>query len=190
METNKNSLIFKKLNGDGLLKTSGFALDLGFGEGKEVFGLASIGFEIDCVEISDLAIKNLEERIKDNNEYKINIYNISIENFEIKEGKYDCIIASNSLPFLDSKEKVKNVVTNISKGLKKDGCFYLTFFGNKDEWKNKERMNFFDYEEIRSFLDSLEIKFYHSVIEEGYGKTMKGELKYWNIFKFIYTKNS
>ncbi len=58
----------------------------------------------------------------------------------------------------------------------------------KDEWINKENMSFFEYKEIRDILDSLNIKFYHNTIEEGYGKTMKGDVKYWNVFKFIYIK--
>lgn len=187
----KPSIIFKKLNGDGLLKKNGHALDLGFGPGAEVINLAGIGLTVDAVDSNSQTIATLQNELK-TEEYKnleVNFHNQKIEEFEIEKEKYDCIIASNSLPFIESKEKIISVIKNIVSGLRKDGCMYITIFGIKDEWINKKTMSFFEYKDIKNLLDSLDIKFYHSTIEEGYGKTMQGDSKYWNIFKFIYIKN-
>ena len=92
------------------------------------------------------------------------------------------------LPFIESKEKVKEIIKNIVSGLKSDGCFYITLFGIKDAWIDKKNMSFWEYDEIKNILDSLDVNFYHNTIEEGYGRTMKGDIKYWNVFKFIYIK--
>lgn len=156
----------------------------------DVLNLANLGFEMDAVDIDAVTLENLKKEItKDEyKNYKINTFNQKIQDFDIDKEKYDCIIASNSLPFIDSKEKVVEIIKNIALGLKKDGCIYITIFGKKDAWVNKENMSFFEYNEIKNVLDSLDMSFYHSTIEEGYGKTMKGDLKYWNIFKFIYIK--
>lgn len=185
----KPSIILKKLNGDGLINTQGRGLDLGFGAGNEVLNMAMLGLIVDAVDSNEETIKSLKNSVDNEYESRINLIQEKIENFKIEDDKYDCIIASNSLPFIRSKDLVKDIVSNIVKGLKTGGCFYLTFFGNKDAWSEKENMSFFEYDEIKSYLDSLDIKFYHSTIEEGFGKTMKGDLKYWNIFKFIYIKN-
>lgn len=186
----KPSLIFKKINGDGLIKNEGHMLDLGFGPGNEVINFANIGFGVDAVDSNIQTIDSLKNELENNKfgELKINLINEKIENFRIQKEKYDCIIASNSLPFILEKEKVIEVIRNIVDGLKLGGCMYITIFGTKDAWVTKESMTFFDYAEIKKIIDSLGVDFYHSTIEEGYGKTMKGDLKYWNIFRFIYIK--
>ncbi|HEY4509169.1 MAG TPA: methyltransferase domain-containing protein [Candidatus Paceibacterota bacterium] len=187
----KPSIIFKKLVSDGLLKSKGKALDLGFGSGTEVINLANIGFEVDAVDSNPQVIINLQDELKadEYKDFSINLHNQKIEDFKIENEKYDCVIASNSLPFIIPKEKVIEIIKNIVPGLKKDGCMYITVFGVKDGWIDKQNMCFFEYKEIKDLLDSLGVKFYHSTIEEGYGKTMKGNVKYWNVFKFIYIKN-
>jgi|SRR3989344_5374218 len=181
----------KKLYNDGLIKNGGHALDLGCGKGMDVLSLANLDFEVDAVDVDATALDNLKSELA-KDEYKdskVNIVNQKIEDFKVKEGVYDCIIAINSLPFIDSKEKVIEIIKNIVLGLKEDGCMYITLFGKKDAWTDKENMSFFEYGEIKNVLDSLgDVSFYHSTIEEGYGKTIKGDIKYWNIFRFIYIK--
>lgn len=185
------SLIIKKLYGDGLLKNIGYALDLGCGKSTNVLSLASLGFEVDAVDFNNEIVNALADELKkeENKSLKINLFNQKIQEFDIKKEKYDCIIANNSLPLIDSKEKVFEIIKNVVNGLKKDGCLYLTLFGTKDEWVTKKDMSFFEYDEIKNRLDSLDIKFYHSNIEEGFGKTNAGNIKYWHVFRFIYIKN-
>ena len=184
------SIIVKKLYRDELIGNTGYALDLGFGKSQDALELAGHGFILDTVDSDEQVVKTLgDECSKDaNKNLKINIYHQKIEDFEIKKEKYDCIIASNSLPFIESKEKVKEIIKNIVSGLKSDGCFYITLFGIKDAWIDKKNMSFWEYDEIKNILDSLDVNFYHNTIEEGYGRTMKGDIKYWNVFKFIYIK--
>ncbi len=180
------SIIIKKLNGDGLLENKSAALDLGFGKGKDALSLSELGLKVDAVSINPNEITELE-KVASNK--KIKVVLSDIVNFQINNESYDCIIASNSLPFISSKEKVKEVVINIISGLKKGGCMYVTFFGTKDAWSNKDNMSFFEFDEIKNFIETFDVKFYHSTKEEGFGQTMKGEIKYWEIFKFIYIKN-
>ena len=72
----------------------------------------------------------------------------------------------------------------------RNGFAYVTVFGRKDSWSDRAQMTFWDYQEIVSLLESCGGNVYHSVIEEGFGRTINGEIKYWNVFKFIYTKDS
>jgi len=185
-----HSFVVKKLNGDGLIKINSNSLDLGFGKGSDVLSMAELGFEVDAVNNNAIEIENFksELNIPINLNYKINIIDNNIENFVIEKNKYNCIIASNSLPFIASKDKVLEIIKNIAEGLTEQGCFYITIFGEKDEWRENKNMSFFTFDEIKSFLDSLNLNFYHNTIEEGYAQTMKGDIKYWNIFKFIYIK--
>lgn len=181
----------KFLTNRGILDvvTSGNILDLGCGKGLDVIQFAKKGsFVIDAVDHDSASIDFLNEKIKSESISNIHTHLKSIEDFKIESEKYSIIIASNSLPFISSKEKVVEIIGNISKGLKQDGFAYITLFGLNDDWKNKKNMSFFSLEEATKIFDDLGLKKYFISTEEGYGKTMKGDVKFWNVHKFIYQK--
>lgn len=175
----------KKIELEGILQKDGRVLDLGCGAGKDSMYFSSLGFEVDAV---DRDISKIKEGISEEDN-KINIIEHDIENFEIQESAYSLIIAANSLPFLPSKDVIKDVLLRCVKGLNNSGVLYITLFGNKDEWRGvKDKINFYSENEALELIESLNVTKYYQSLEEGKGRTMDGSIKYWNIFRFILTK--
>ena len=84
-------------------------LDLGCGVGRNCIAIAqhfkTIPCKIDCVDILNLAIEKLYDNAKELGvASSINGIVDTIENFPIKENKYDLIIAVSALEHIDSEQ--------------------------------------------------------------------------------------
>jgi uncharacterized UPF0146 family protein len=153
-----------------LLK-GGRALDLGAGDLKFSSKFQEFGYSLDAVDIKDIvAIPG------------VNIFKQDMMTFDIKN--YDLILARNSLPFTDAKAMIKK----IAGGLNKNGVAFFTLFGLKDDWKERPDINFIDYQEAIDFIQACGLSIYRRSTEEGYGPTMKGDIKYWHMHSFLCTK--
>ncbi len=176
----------KELEDKGLLTGEGFALDLGCGEGRDSFYLVQKGYKVTSVDYNKESIEILKENTEKLPEH---IIISDITEFDIPESKYAFIIANNVLPFINDKNKVKEVILHMVKGLAHEGKIYFTLFGNYDEWSNnKSSMSFWTYDETHNLLEDLGLKIINRTTEERYGPTMKGTIKYWHIHKFLYEK--
>ncbi|MBX4209461.1 class I SAM-dependent methyltransferase [Candidatus Parcubacteria bacterium] len=180
----------KFLKNRGIFDTlsSGHVLELGCGKGADAVDLAGRGFIVDAIDKDPSNISFLESTIREKGIKNIHPVTDLIEDFKPAESKYSLIIANNSLPFISSKEKVVKVITDLSKSLAEGGFLYFTLFGPDDEWSKNADMSFFTQEEGLKLLDGLGLKRYFISTEEGYGKTIKGPIKFWQIHKFLYRK--
>ncbi len=156
----------------GLLKEGGFALDLGCGDGSDSDALKALGYEVTPVDIGS-PYPSIKEDIR---------------RYRIDPDRYDVIICNNVLPFISDKEDVKKALANIFQGLNDHGVAFLTFFGPKDDWAQRPTMSFFDFAEITGYLRSFGLFILESSTTEGYGKTMKGNIKYCHIHRFLCSK--
>ncbi len=169
----------------GLLDGKGHALDIGFGNGNDTLFLATHGYKVDAIEPYSFKVRELQEKIRN---LPINIIKSDIQDFVIKKDIYSVIIANNILPFISDKSKVEELINSLVQSLISGGKIYITLFGPKDDWYGKQNMSFFEFEEALAIFEELNLKAYHVCTEEGYGKTMKGDMKFWNIHKFLYLK--
>ncbi len=183
LDQDRRSFFIRKLESEKLLPENKHVLDLGPGLGDDIAFLANRGYEVDCVDKNPDVIANIQSK-----NLKINCVIQDLAHFKIEKEKYGLIIASNSLPFLPEKEKVDTVIQRMIDGLSKKGVMYLTLFGMHDEWQGKRIMSFFTEQEALGILAKSRVKIYWKNIEEGYGRTMNGSIKYWHIFKFICIK--
>lgn len=171
---------FKKLN---LISPPGEALDLGCGAGEDAVALAEMGFNVTAVD------RNTEEISNRKGSLPISVITSDIMDFNIENGKYNIIIANNVLSFLDSKDKVYEIIKAISSGLLHGGIMYITIFGPKDAWaKEDKKMTFISYDEATAFLESLGLTSIHRLTEEGLGPVRPAGIKYWHIHRFLYKK--
>lgn len=171
-----NKYIFEIENKD-LLKGEGFALDLGCGNGRDSKYLTDKGYKVTSVDI------------KSQNGFSHVVGDIA--DFEIEKGKYSLIVANNVLPFVGNYLQILTILRGAIDGLTPEGVLYFSLFGDEDEWNGKPNIAFFSESRIKTLKASLAFRGIHifsESIEKGFGKTMKGDLKYWHIYRFICTK--
>lgn len=176
---------------EGLLTAPGRSLDLGFGDGSDVIAMAKCGLVVDAVESDREKALALRSLLGDRDD-RVSIFETSIEDFHIEPGRYVLIVSNNVLPFLGSHVDAAQMIQKIIEGLAPCGCAYFTVFGNRDEWSSRSSaMNFWTYDDLIRLLKSFQRGYvYYSTIEEGYAKTMKGDIKYWNVFRITFINDS
>lgn len=154
---NEPSEIVKKFS---LLAPKGKALDIACGLGRNAKYLAKLGFEVDAVDISDVAINNLK------NIKNINPILADLDYYQIPENKYSLIININYLN--------RNLFPQIKEALIKGGVLiFETFTLNEDNLleqpKNKNyllRKN----ELLKSFSDMYVIFYEEKTITKPNGE--------------------
>lgn len=117
----------------------GKVLDLGIGEGRNALFLAKMGYEVEGIDISETAIERCAKRAKDAN-LRVNARVEDLRRLDIPPSKYSLIIAAWVFQFL-RKSEVKEVITKIKNGLRKDGLVYIGTFSLDDPGYKKAKQN-------------------------------------------------
>lgn len=149
------------------LVTGERALDLACGMGRNAKFLASLGFKVDALDISPLAIESLQD----------------IENIEPKEVDFDSyILSENSYDLIVCTYFLKReLFPQIEKALKEDGIFiFETFMHHSDNTKVPSNKTFLlnEGELEATFDDRYEIFHLREFMEEGLcgEKSMKASM--------------
>lgn len=152
-----------------ILKSSSInVLDIGFGTGTLGVKLYEKGCNIYGQDFSGKMVKLAKNKMPNSKLYKGDISKGLVK--ELKENKYDSIVATYSLHHLDDKEKVK-FIKELIWVLNKDGVIYIgdvAFEKREDLEKCKEQCGehwdneevYFVYEEIKNFFHNIEFKKY------------------------------
>lgn len=116
-------------------------LDLGCGVGRNCIAIAqsfkNIPCKIDCVDILNLAIEKLYDNAKELGvASSINGIVETIENYHIKENKYDLIIAISALEHIDSEQSFLTKLYEIKNGVHSNGIICLVI--NSDIVENEK----------------------------------------------------
>ena len=135
------------------------ALEIACGSGRNSIYLSNNGFEIDALDISDIAIKSIKEK----NIKNINAKQIDLEGFTPEENSYDLIVQTN---YLD-----REIIPNLSKALRKNGILLIeTYMEHEENEKLPSNPLFLlKQDELKSFFDdSFEIVDYDEFFNEKY----------------------
>lgn len=89
---------------------SGFVLDIGAGEGADAIRLASLGFEVDAVEMSSVGATKIRQ-LSTKMGLSVNVICIDIENF-IPSKQYNIIMCNGVLHYIQNKEKIVKMMKN------------------------------------------------------------------------------
>jgi SAM-dependent methyltransferase len=138
----------------------GDALDLASGGGRHSIFLESLGFMVDAIDISDIAIDYLKS-LKNKN---INAILCDLDKFEFTKN-YDLIVKIN---FLD-----KTLINRAKKALKVGGVFIIeSYLQDKNNQKKHSNDDFLlKKDELKSFFkNDFEILDYQEFWNEGYEK--------------------
>ena len=140
------------------------ALDLACGAGRNAIFLAESGFDVDALDIAEIAVEALNTEAKKKNLLsKINTYQVDLDTYKIKENIYDIIVMAN---FLD-----RTVIDSAKNALKKDGILFVeTYMLSDDNEKTQSNAdNLLKSQELKNLLDdSWEILYYDEFENEDY----------------------
>lgn len=158
------------------------AIDLGSGALNDSKYLLEQGFKHVAALDKEPVAKEIAEKLpKEKFTYIISDF----ETYSFPVNKFDLVNAQYALPFI-KPEVFENVFHNIVASIKADGILVGQLFGNRDEWKNKENMNFHTLEEAKGMFLDLEILYFEE--EEKEKPTAAGIMKHWHVFHFIARK--
>lgn len=137
----------------------GKALDIACGEGRNAIYLARHGFEVDAIDISEVAINRGREAAGD---LRINFVAADLEGFKIPANTYDLIINFNYLQ--------RSLISEIKKGLKVGGyLIFETYTLEQQKFGPPRNPDFLlgPNELLRLFNDFHIIYYREGVVDEG-----------------------
>ncbi|MBD7985744.1 class I SAM-dependent methyltransferase [Sporosarcina sp. Sa2YVA2] len=106
--------------------TSGKALELGCGPGRNAIYFAEKGYAVDAVDLSEQSLRWAIERAKERN-LKINFIHNNIFDIQFKEGAYDVIYDSGCFHHIAPHRRM-SYIQLVQKALKPGGYFAITCF--------------------------------------------------------------
>ncbi|MEK7850473.1 MAG: class I SAM-dependent methyltransferase [Deltaproteobacteria bacterium] len=139
----------------------GRALDIACGEGRNAVYLARQGYQVDAIDISEVAIKNARMTAKG---LDINFIVADLENFSIPEDTYDLIINFYYLQ--------RSLLPKIKKGLKKNGLvLFETYTIEHQAFGHPKNPEFLlKPNELLTLFNDLHIVYYREGVIEVDGK--------------------
>ena len=132
------------------------ALDIACGMGRNTKFLATIGFEVDALDISPVAIENLQ------NIPNIHAIEVDFDTYRLKENSYDLIVCTYFLK--------RELFPHIYKALKENGIFiFETFMHHADNTKVPSNKSFLlNKGELEATFDkNYEIMHLREFMDEG-----------------------
>lgn len=138
------------------------ALDLACGAGRNTLFLAEKGFRVDAVDISEVALDALRERVSG---LDVRIIEADLESFVPEKDRYDLIVKTN---YLD-----RALIERAKTGLVPGGIFVVeTYMEDSANEKQDSNPDFLlrkgELQEI--FAEGFEIMLYETFWNEGYEK--------------------
>ena len=114
-------------------KEKGFRkfLDLGCGRGRHSIQFAKGGFDVNSVDLSDVAVNGLNEWAE-KEDLNISAVTGDMMHLPFEDDSFDCLLAYHVISHTDSKGIIK-VISEIKRVLKAGGEFFITFC-SKNAW--------------------------------------------------------
>jgi tellurite methyltransferase len=168
--------------GNGGTVPTGFAVDLGCGEGRDTVELLRRGWQVLAVDGEQKAFDRLLERSLDRDLLQTQL--MRLENLSLPPA-IDLINASFCLPFCppaDFPNLWETIVTSLNPG----GIFCGQLFGDRDSWAVYPDRTHHTRDRVEALLQPFKIEL---LDEEAHpGVTAIGEEKYWHIFHIVARK--
>jgi len=148
-------------NNTKLLNGKGKALDIAAGEGRNSVFAASLGYEVICIDISEIALAKAKILAKEHN-LDITILSIDLDNISFPENEYDLVICFN---FLERK-----LFPEIKKTLKSNGILvYETFTIDYLKYSTFKKQWVLEQNELLKAFEDFRILRYQEVDEDPNG---------------------
>lgn len=135
------------------------SLDVASGTGRNSIYLASEGFDVDAIDISQVALNELSKKGFENITCKL----VDLDDYELSTNTYDLIVMSN---FLD-----RDLIPKLSVAVKINGILFIeTYMEDKENEKTPSNPDFLlKKDELKSFFnEEFEIIEYDEFFNENY----------------------
>ena len=162
---------------------SGFAVDLGCGDGRDTVELLRRGWQVLAIDGEPEAIARLHDRFQHNQHNLLT----RIDCFETLTlpVSVDLINASFCLPFCPP-EHFSTLWQTMVRSLRQGGRFCGQLIGELDSWSTYPNVNYHTRHQIDTLLEPFNVEL---LTEESHpGKTAVGEEKYWHLFHIVAQK--
>ena len=141
----------------GLLSGKGKALDIAAGEGRNSVFAASLGYEVVCMDISEVALSKAHT-LASEKDVKITTLSADLDNSSLPENEYDLVLCFN---FLE-----RNLFPEIQNTLKAGGIlFYETFTVDYLKYSGFKRQWVLEHNELLKAFEGFRILRYREVDE-------------------------
>ena len=102
-------------------------LDIGFGDGRDLYLFCELGFDVFGIEVSKKVVAHTKKKFKELG-FKVNLFEGYNENTGFKKNKFDYVYSSAGLMYLkNDKSSIKKTLKHVNGILKSGGYFFGTF---------------------------------------------------------------
>ncbi|MBD0330024.1 MAG: class I SAM-dependent methyltransferase [Thermoleophilia bacterium] len=158
-------------------RRTGFAVDLGCGDGRDAAELARRGWRVLAIDAEEEAIERLRARPG------LEAVETLVARFEEATWpRADLVNAGFSLAFC-APEHFGEVWRRIVESLRPAGRFSGQLFGDRDGWAGDAEMTFVTRSEAESLFAGFELERFDEVDEDGHLVT--GAPKHWHVFHVV-----
>jgi tellurite methyltransferase len=144
------------------------ALDIGAGQGRDTLFLLELGFNVESIDTSRVAIEKLNEI---NNSVLV-ASQIALEDYAFRQNKYDLINAINVFQFVE-KSKLAEIIPKLRNGLKSGGVVVIAAFTESDptfiDFSKPRYKTYFANNELQKNFKDFDIKLYKEMLIDDSG---------------------
>jgi SAM-dependent methyltransferase len=167
---------------ESLINYTGFAVDLGCGDGRDTVELLRRGWRVLAIDGEPQAFDRLLDQSVPQAQLETQL--IKFETLTLP-ASVDLINASYCLPFCPP-ENFPTLWQTIVTSLKTGGRFCGQLFGDRDSWAAFPGRSHQTRSQVEALLNSFEVEWLEE--EEHPGVTAIGEEKHWHIFHIVVRK--
>jgi len=163
--------------------SSGFAVDLAAGEGRDTLELLARGWRVLATDAEPAAFAHLRPRVPD---ALLDSLRTSVVRFEDTElPPCDLVNASFALPFCEPRH-LPALWERIVTAIRPRGRFAGQFFGDRDSWASRADRTHHTQDEVMALLSGFDIEMMR--VEERDDAPELREPKHWHLFHVVARK--
>ena len=164
-------------------KTTGQAIDLGCGSGRDSKEILRNGWNLYAVDQCEEALEVLKSNRNGWSAEQLETFLGRMEESPLPES--ELINAGVSLPFCPP-DKFEQLWQNVKAALRSGGRFSGHFFGKDDDWAVSKSMSFFSAEEVKELFADFELELYNEIL--GPVPIVPSGFRYGHIFEIVARK--
>jgi SAM-dependent methyltransferase len=164
-------------------RTSGFAVDIGCGSGRDTLHMLRNGWQVLATDKEPMAFDYLSAQVDPSMRSRLSMLAEPMETIVLPTA--DLINASLSLPFC-RPQFFDRLWRSVVRSLQPGGRFAGHFFGDKDTWAHEITQTHHTRCAVEKLLEGLEIEYFQEIEDDD--PSIEGEKKHWQIYHVVARK--